>query len=276
MEIDIDAHEIIADEHTIVSDDVHNFPALAIIINTLLKVVICVECHEAIEPVLISVHAKQHNKLYRPPAMISQDLQARYGVVPLAQVHIGNDKISPVYGLPINPGVLYFCGACHRGYTSPDTLRSHQSSQQRCPTPLAERTSYMAYGQKLSGAPHGRRYFPVDISRLSRRQNIPLQYSKVFEDTIPPPPNFSSLPVQDIEDRQNLSSFLFREGWLDAVKGYRPSDIKDIVRLPVEKDEPWGYQLQLATHRLLASAQELIGNHHGFGLTHLIAQVNPM
>lgn len=276
MEIDIGAHEIIPDEHTIISDDVHNFPALAIVLNTTLKIVICMECHEGIEPMSISAHARQHNALYRPSTTISQDLQARYGIVPLAQVSIGGDKIFPIYGIPIDPRLLHFCGTCHRGYSSPETLRGHQSSRQRCPTPIAKRTSYLSYGQKLSNAPHGRRYFPVDISRLSQRQDIPLQYSRVFEATMPPPPNFSALPVQDIEDHQNLGSFLFREGWLDVVKGYRPSDIKDIVRLPDAEAEPWGYKLQLTTHRTLANIQESIGMHHGFGLTHLIAQVNPL
>lgn len=272
-EIDIRAYDIVPDETTIIYDRVHNLPALGIIINAALKVVICVDCQEGIEPASITNHVKQHNKYLKPSSDISEDLQERYGVVSLGNVTHASAKTFPIFGIPIERQLLYFCSTCHRGYNSPDSLRGHQSNGSRCFTPLVERQCYRAFGQKLTNGPH-KRYFPVDTSRLSLRQDIPLIYSRVFETTLPPPPNPSSAPVQDIEDEQNLGSFLFREGWLGVVKDITPADIQEAVRLPDEETEPWGRNLQLASHRALAVVQGLICKHHGFGLTQLIAQVH--
>lgn len=273
MEIDLCSHEIVPDDHTVIYDATHNLPVLGITINTVLKAVICMECCEGIEPASIITHAKQHNPHYKPAATIIVDLQARYGLVSLAEVPYSAQQIQPIFGIPIEPQHLHFCAACDRGYRSASTLRGHQSNGTRCNVPIGQRASYMSYGQKLSKGPH-KRYFSVDISRLSRRQNIPLSYSRIFQATMPPLPDFTALPIHDIEDQQNLGSFLFREGWLDVIKGLTPSDVQDIVRLPNAEKEPWGKQLQLASHRALAGVQDLIREHHGFGLTQLLAQVN--
>ena len=272
-ELDLRAHEIIPDDTTVPRDDVHNFPALGIVINTVLKVVICVDCQEGIDPVSIRNHVKQHNKYAKPSATITEDLQERYGVVSLANVAYPSAPISPIFGVPVERQLLYFCGTCHRGYTSSINLRGHQSNGSRCFTPLAERECYRMYGQRLTNGPH-KRYFPVDASKLSRRQNNPLLYSNIFETTLRPLPNYSSEPIQGVEDEQNLGSFLFREGWLRIVKDIAPEDIEEAIRLPDEETEVWGRNLQLASHRAMAAVQSLVCDHHGFGLTQLIAQVH--
>lgn len=273
MELDISLYDIVPDDDTVVYDAAHNLPALGIIINTLLKVVICVECGEAIEPALVCAHVKQHNAHYKPGATILEDLREKYGIVPLAEIAYSAGPIRPIFGIPIKPEQLYFCAACDRGYSSLVSLRGHQSNGKRCHVPIAERACYMLYGQRLTKGPT-KRYFPVDTSCLSLRQDIPLAYSTVFGTTMPPPPDYTKLPVQDIEDPQNLSSFLFREGWLDAVKGFTPADIQEVTRLPDAKSEPWGKRLQLAAHRALANVQLLVNEHHTFGMTHNIAQFN--
>jgi hypothetical protein len=89
---------------------------------------------------------------------------------------------------------------------------------------------------------------------------------------MPPPFDYSKMLVKDVDDHQNMSSFLFREGWLDLVTGYPPDEILEATRLPDPDEEPWGKALQKAAHRYMAHVQPLISRHHGFGLTEAIAQ----
>ncbi|KAH9477263.1 ATP-dependent DNA helicase tlh1 [Psilocybe cubensis] len=273
MEVDVSLYDIVPDDHTVIYDDAHNLPALGIVINTFLKIVICIECGEAIEPASVCAHVKQHNAHYTPGPTLLEDLRRKYGIVSLAEIAYSAGPIRPIFGIPIEADQLHFCSKCHRGYNSLLSLRGHQSNGQRCQVPITQRACYTMYGQILTKGP-SKRYFPVDTSCLSLRQDIPFAYSTVFGTTMPPPPDYTQLPVQDIEDPQNLSSFLFREGWLDAVKGLTPVDIQEVTRLPDAKTEPWGKQLQLAAHHALASVQLLVNEHHTFGMTHNIAQFN--
>lgn len=272
-EIDVALYDITPGEDTVVRDSRYNFPALGIIVNTAFKAVICMECGEALDPVSICTHTRLHNPHNRPLPTIVEDLRERYGIVALNEIPYASEKVYPVFGVPIEPHLLQFCGECHRGYSSLDSLRGHQSSGSRCHVPLAQRSSYLSYGQKLTKGPH-RRYFSVDVSRLSRRQDIAGFHSGLFKTTMPPPPDFSTLPVQDLEDHQNLGSFLHRAGWLDALTGFTPADTQEATRLPDVETELWGKQLQDASHRALATIQPLIQRHFAFGLTREIAQVN--
>ncbi len=116
--------------------------------------------------------------------------------------------------------------------------------------------------------------FPL-TPRSSRAARItPCFTSDIFETTLRPLPNYSSEPIQGVEDEQNLGSFLFPRGWLRIVKDIAPEDIEEAIRLPDEETEVWGRNLQLASHRAMAAVQSLVCDHHGFGLTQLIAQVH--
>ncbi len=112
-ELDLRAHEIIPDDTTVPRDEVHNFPALGIVINTALKVIICVDCQEGIDPASIQNHVKQHNKYTKPASTITEDLQERYGVVSLANIVYPSAPISPIFGVAIEHQLLFFCGTCH-------------------------------------------------------------------------------------------------------------------------------------------------------------------
>lgn len=183
------------------------------------------------------------------------------------------DRIQPLFGVPIQPSLLHFCGACHHGFTLPSTLRSHQSDYKRCDGPRDQRTTYIAYGQTLSQGQY-KRYYPVDVSRLSRREDDPLKYATIFGSLLEPLPDYSKLAVQDIDDEQNLDSFLHASMWLDVVKGLTPADIVEAVRLPDHKTEAWGKNLQAAAIRALDNIQPLVGKTQGYGLAQDLAQVN--
>ncbi|KJA20683.1 hypothetical protein HYPSUDRAFT_203652, partial [Hypholoma sublateritium FD-334 SS-4] len=149
-EIDVALYDITPDEGTVIHDSGYNFPAIGIIINTVFKVVICMECGEALDPVSICAHTRQHNPHNRPMPTIVEDLRERYGIVAPNELSYATQKVYPVFGIPIEPNLLHFCGKCHRGYNSVDSLRGHQSSGSRCEVPFAQRSSYLSYGQKLT------------------------------------------------------------------------------------------------------------------------------
>lgn len=261
------------DTHTIIVHDTYNLPALGIVINTLLKCVVCIECGEGIDPSNICDHAAKHNPHHSAPPSIVGDLTREFGLVTMQHVAYPDHLIRPVFGIPIDPEPLVFCGACHRGFHGGAVgLKNHQSNMGRCNVLPKDRTSYAGYGQILTKGPH-KRFFPVDISVLDRRPSNPPKYSQIFQDTMPPPFDYSTMPVQDVDDHQNIGSFLFREGWLDVVKGYSAVEILEAVRLPDPETEPWGKALQRAAHRYMAHVQPVISRNHGFGLTEAIAQL---
>lgn len=266
------SYEVVPDIHVISVHGTHNLLALGIVINTLLKCVICVECKEGVELQTICVHARKHNPHHTATDSLVEELTQEYGLVTMEQIPYPDLPILPVFGLHIHPELLYFCGACHRGFASTLSLQSHQSSMARCGVSRAERTSYRSYGQRLTNGKH-RRFFPVDISLLERHSAAAVpDYSEIFTRTLPPPADYSKIPIRGVEDQQNLGSFLFREGWLEAVQGYTATEINEATRLPTKEDDAWGKALQAAAHRAMAKVQPLISRHHGFGLSEAIAQ----
>ncbi len=62
-EIDLALYDITPDADTVVNDPTYNFLALGIVVNTALKITICIECGEAIEPVSICTHTNQHDPI---------------------------------------------------------------------------------------------------------------------------------------------------------------------------------------------------------------------
>lgn len=268
-------YDIVPDEHTISAHGSRNLLALGIVVNTLLKCVICVECGEGVEPHALCVHARKHNPYHTASDPLVEELVGEYNLVTMDQVPYPDHSIRPLFGLAIHPEPLYFCGTCHRGFRTVPSLTSHQSSMARCDVSRKDRFSYRGYGQRLTNGKH-RRFFPVDVSGLECRSTPDVDYSEMFSSTMPPPVDYSKVPIQDVEDKQNLSSFLFREGWLEAVQGYTASELNEATRLPTKYDAPWGKGLQMAAHRAMAHVQPLIGRQHGFGLTESIAQFYPV
>lgn len=266
-------YQQLPDPYAVLEHETYNLPALGIVINTLLCCVICIECGEGIEPTNIHAHARQHNPHHTAAEAIGDDLTTEFGLVTMERVPYPLYPIPPLFGLPIDPDMLHFCTACHRGFHGVSGLRSHQSSPGRCDA--RGRGFYVGHGQMLTNGKH-RRYFPVNVSGLKPPPSPSVDYSLVFEQTLPPPVDYSKAPIRNVEDQQNLNTFLFREGWLDAVNGFSPEDILEAVRMPNDDDGLWARALQKAAHRSLEYVQCLISEHHGFGLTEAIAQFYPM
>ena len=51
----------------------------------------------------------------------------------------------------------------------------------------------------------------------------------IFKLLIPPPSDFLNLPIQDVKDQQNISSFLHYAGWLDVVKMFTNLSHEEII-----------------------------------------------
>lgn len=253
------------DDNTVILHATYNLPSLSIAINTILKCVICTVCSASIDPQTIRSHAKTHNAYHGASEAIEADLTREYGLVSPAHIVYLPRPIPPVYGVAVLSQKLLFCGECHHGFTHINSLNGHRV---RC----TGRGSYSAYGQRVTKGPH-KRYFPVDASALCGAPCGAVDYQRVFQKTLPPPVNYSKEAIMSAGDEQNLDSFIFRERWLDAVKGYLPEDIVDSTRLPDADTEPWGKVLQQAAHRSVARLQDHIDQTGAFGLTMLVAQV---
>ncbi|KDR76860.1 hypothetical protein GALMADRAFT_210699 [Galerina marginata CBS 339.88] len=240
-------------------------------VNNQLHCVSCIECKRVLELGTVKAHIRAHVKNVEIPEDIVDILMEEFGVVPCAEIDYPPYPITPVFGIQIRQSPHYFCGVCHRGYTDSGTLRVHQST--RCYTAVNQRQFYVTYAQTLQNG-RGMHYFPVDISKLTLRKNNQVDYVQIFQDTYPPPTNYSKLPITCLEDKQNLSQFVHREGWLNLLEGYTPEDIVDACRPTV--DEPWSGELRGAATRYLETVQILIRGAHTYGILKTLCTVSPM
>lgn len=260
------------DSYTIVSHLTINLTALGITINVSLKCVVCIQCCRAVDYTALHDHIHSHTSYIDIPDTLSRDLAEEFDLALLANTEYPSIAIPPVFGIPIQTEVFYFCGACHRGYHDMETLRVHQAS--RCHAPRKARSAYMAYAQCLTKGKN-KRWFPVDISGLERRKDAQPDYASLFENTHPPPVDFSKLPIQNLDDEQNLGQFLFREGWLAFMDGFTPEEMVEGSRGITADDEPWAIALKGASLRFLTKIQPLIDEQQTFGLLKAIAEICP-
>ncbi|KAF8963704.1 hypothetical protein BDZ97DRAFT_1919490 [Flammula alnicola] len=259
------------DEYTIINHPTINLPALGIVINTLLKCVICLHCSRAVEFTGIERHIHTHLKFVNIPDALSEDLGTEFGLVPLKEIGYFSAPIPPVFGIPIYEDPYYFCGKCHRGYQDYPTLRSHQSNKERCTVERKEKSFHVGYAQSITKGSR-KRNFQVDIACLRSREEI--DYANLFEVHHPPPLNFSQLPMRSPEDEQNLGQFFYREKWASFVAGYTPEEIREACRGAMP-DEPVGQALKAAANRYITNIQASIQDQQTYGFLKSIAQISP-
>ncbi|KAF8953005.1 hypothetical protein BDZ97DRAFT_1930113 [Flammula alnicola] len=231
------------DEYTIINHLTINLPALGIIINTLLKCVICLHCSRAVEFTGIERHIHTHLKFVNIPDALSEDLGTEFGLVPLKEIGYFSAPIPPVFGIPIYEDPYYFCGKCHRGYQDYPTLRSHQSNKERCTVERKEKSFHVGYAQSITKGSR-KRNFQVDIACLRSREEI--NYANLFE------------------DEQNLGQFFYREKWASFVAGYTPEEIREACRGAMP-DEPVGQALKAAANRYITNIQASIQDQQTYG-----------
>lgn len=256
------------DEFTIIRHDAINLPSLGIVINTYLAAPVCLICRTVIVLSSLSLHVKQHVKHVKIPIEIVATLKETFSLTD--DVTYPKIPIPAVYGLPVLPCIHIFCVYCNKGYTSRSQLESHQRNN--CPSTKASGPRAVSgYAQKIQNG-KSKRFIQVTIDNLVLRSGTAVDYGHLFVRDLPPAHDYSKNPIQGPEDNMNLSSFYYKDGWLDHVAGFTPSDLQE-ARRNSETDEPAGDILRTLAQRFLQETQKDIANYNAFGLMRTLADV---
>ncbi|KAF8956790.1 hypothetical protein BDZ97DRAFT_1925160 [Flammula alnicola] len=259
--------------YTVVHHPAFNLPALAIVIDTRFRSVICMEHQRVTDYSGLRNHIQRHVKHIEFPEDLVTRLETEYNLVHPADIAYTNEPIEPVFGVPILPNPHHFCGDCGRGYMELETLRVHHATPDRCTDRIAASPDRTGYGQAIVKGKFCR-IFQVDVSKLRRIAHAPTPYSQIFIDNHPLPVDYSKNRIRGPEDDLNLSQFYYHEGWIQVVDSYSPAAIIEACRNSTEDDQ-YGQELKDASRRYLTSIQAVIRDHTTNGLPRTIAQLIP-
>jgi len=226
------------------------------VVNKILNVAICLSCHIPIfPPSKIIDHVRVHTpELYIPKEGVDLLIQ---------RFSLGNEPsyssvpIEPVFGIPLLSKPHLFCDVCHHGFHQLSGIQTHQASE-RC-----DGISYhLGYAQMIPGT--HRRIIEVDISNLKLKSDVPLDHIGWFQRGITPSCDYSKLPIPVPENRSNLSSFFYNDGWLDHIRGFCPEELYE-ARRPHRDHEIHGEILRKAAKRYIEDIQRKIQENVVFG-----------
>jgi transposase-like protein len=230
---------------------------LNLVVQTVLKVVICLLCHQPILPPSgIPEHVNRHIHELRPSQNIADTLIERFSLGDV--VCYPSQPIDPVFGIPLLEDPHYFCDECHFGFHRLTGVQTHQASD-RC----NGQSYHQGYGQLIPGS--NRHIIEINIDTLKKKDDIQLDHTGWFRQGITPTRDYSKIPVPVPENRSNLSSFFNRDGWLDHVKDYTPQDLFEARRMH-QDDEKHGEDLRKAALRYISGIQDKIQANVVFGL----------
>ena len=236
-----------------------------LVVHTALKAVICLSCHQPIlPPSKIPEHVHGHIREILPSQTVTDTLIERFSLGD--NICYPSSPIYPIFGIPLLEEPHYFCNECQCGFHRLTGIQTQQASD-RC----TGQSYHKGYGQIILGI--NRRIIQVKIEDLKKKKDVNLDYAKWFRQGMTPTRDYSKIPVPVPENRSNLSSFFYRDGWLEQVKGYTPQDLYEARRLHEDSDKN-GQVLRKAAQRYIESVQDKIQANVVFGLLKDIGSVD--
>ena len=259
----------IPDDQTIVHHPSYDLPRYGISINLRLRCLVCLNCNRAIDCDKMIDHLKKDLPLVEVPSDLPATLQTAYNLVTYTNVKYPEGPIPPVYGILLEPQQAYFCDCGHGNHTL-STLRIHQNrtEERPCPRRLHNPRHHIGYAQRLT---NNRRLFEVDISMMRPVSDDDTHYPLAYRQSLPALREYSKLEIKGAEDEMNVSSFFYKERWLDHLKGYTPEDIMEVCK-DVTTEFPLAGVLRKVAYEFLRRSNELIKRHSSFGLPRAMGQ----
>jgi hypothetical protein len=252
----------------------YNLPGLGLIVNKLLRILICTSCGRGLSFEHAEAHINAHFRGTKFPDNLVSDLCKEFNLVHPCNLPHPKNMPRAYFGLEIFPEPFFFCTRCGHGYSSLLSLRKHQNdrTQTFCPEEPEERhRCYYGYAQTFITGPH-RSYFRVDISHLQRCQNTTIDVISRFRSGIAPPIDFSKVEYQNPINDKDLGQFMHRERWMDHIEGMSPQTVAEACRTPQPTD---GYLhgLIALVEKYVENVQPLIRKHASFGIPKATAQI---
>jgi hypothetical protein len=255
---------------TIVHHPPYDLPSLGISIDLRLRCIICLNAGRAVDCSKLIAHLRQQLPLIEVNPELPDVLQSAYNLVPYRSIVPSPGPITPVFGLPFHETPLLFC-SCGKGYSTHDSLRSHQTKTdfRQCLLRDENPKYHMGYGQQLTKA---QSFFEVDPDSCRLASEDYERYNVVYTQTLPPIRDYSNLDIQGAEDEMNTSSFFYSQRWLEHLKGYTPQDILEVYGQATEEVPSDELLLRQVGLDYLMSSTKEINKHNSFGLLKLMGQ----
>ena len=192
--------------------------SVGIAVNTRARVVLCLECRQAIRPKLLYDHIRHH-----PPMELAlhicNDIAETHDLLPDPETRPGA-VIAAVYGLDLLSGYLS-CDTCGYACKSKKTMERHKKKSTH------SSFSDSRYVQTFVSSAH-RMYFGVQLPNAEVAEEIfdPVTYLK--QKFAPTP--FQHIPITSPQDPRDAHHFLQIEHWGKFVAGRTGAEITTVVR----------------------------------------------
>jgi hypothetical protein len=214
------------DEHCVAEDPL--LKCTPYIVNLQYKVLICTICQHSIKPALASQHLRKDHTQCKVGSDFCQQLEEKFPHLVSEPIH-PSEVVEAVFGLAIPETKYTICARCRRGYLNLHTW--HQHPCRNSGADLGGRPKhFLSFVQTFF---HGTAtcYFPVKLPNPGPCQDSDNDFN-IFKS------NFQELVVDKVNrsdgDYRELNQFLLKEGWIEHISPYSPSELSLLVALPKE------------------------------------------
>lgn len=214
---------VFPDNHSIVNDSL--LRCTPYIVNVKYKVLICTDCKYSIIRDCALEHLRQKHPHCKVEATFPAHLDKRFPGLISEAIH-PPETIEAVFGLEIPVNKYTICSQCRRGYVDVPSWRRH-ICRTADTTPVAQHPHFRSYVQTFF---RGKKicYVPVDVPDSPSGGTNGNDFD-LFKT------NFQELGVSDGEihepDYRELNQFLQKEGWINHVSGFSPSELSHLTGL---------------------------------------------
>jgi hypothetical protein len=214
-------------------------------------------------------HVRVELPLVKVPLNLPSILETTYRLVPYSSKKSSGGAISPIFGLPLETGTLFFCD-CGKGYFNRETLRTHQtrSGERACSLRLNNPGFHQGYGQRLTS---NQSFFEVDPRVWRRDFNYTFPFALTFSQSLPPLRDYSKMKIKGAEDEMNTSSYFYTQRWLKHLEGFSPEDIGQVT-LTLSEEASFGDRLRQVAEEFLKNVNRELPNNSSFGILKLMGQ----
>jgi hypothetical protein len=208
---------VFPDKHTITNDAL--LKCTPYIVNVQYMVLICTDCRCCINPDRALEHLRRDHPHCKVGTAFSEHLNERFPGL-LSESIQPPETIEAVFGLAIPVDKFVVCTRCRRGYINVPTWQRHVCRNADA-TLGGQRPHFSSHVQTFFRAPRIC-YFPVELPDSASEGTNGNDF-ELFTT------NFQELAVSDGEihepDYRELNQFLQKEGWINHVSGFSPSEL---------------------------------------------------
>ncbi len=220
---------VFPDQHTITNDAL--LKCTPFIVNVKYRVLICTDCRYCVNPDRALEHLRRDHPHCKVETTFSKHLNQRFPGL-LSESIQPPGTIEAVFGLAIPVDKYTVCSRCRRGYIDVATWQRHVCRS--ADTTLGgERPHFSSHVQTFFRAPRIF-YFPVELPD-SATDGTHGDDFELFTT------NFQELAVSDGEihkpDYRELNQFLQKEGWINHVSGFSPSELSLLTGLTKDDED---------------------------------------